>query len=114
MEKQKIKTPNGEKKHFKSLVIADVKYRTQFTNKFENRKTFEPHNPKHINAFIPGTVKNVFVKKGKKVKEGERLLILDAMKMYNQILSPNDGTIKDIHIDTGDRVAKDQLLIELL
>ncbi|MFC1734383.1 biotin/lipoyl-containing protein [candidate division KSB1 bacterium] len=101
-----------EKQSFKTIIIEDVKYKTILTKKFETRKSFTIDNPKQITAFIPGGIKNVFVKKGKKVRTGERLLTLEAMKMYNQILAPMDGTIKAIHVEVGENVAKNQLLIE--
>jgi len=101
-----------EKQTFKTFIVEDVKYKTYLTKKFINRKSFSIKNPKQITAFIPGGIKNIYVKKGKKVKAGERLLTLEAMKMYNKILSPIDGTIKNIHVKVGENVAKDQLLLE--
>ena len=101
-----------EKQSFKTFVVEDVKYKTYLTKKFTNRKSYALKNPKQITAFIPGGIKNLYVKKGKRVKTGERLLTLEAMKMYNQILSPIDGTIKNIHVKVGDNVAKEQLLLE--
>ncbi|MBL7105777.1 MAG: biotin/lipoyl-binding protein, partial [Bacteroidales bacterium] len=56
----------------------------------------------------------IYVKKGKKVKEGDKLLILEAMKMKNDIVSPVNGTIKKINVKEGSRVTKKDILIELI
>lgn len=66
-----------------------------------------------IKAPMPGMILNVNIKKGEKVKEGEILVILEAMKMENAIESPNDGIIKSIHIKNGETVEKGELMIEL-
>lgn len=65
-----------------------------------------------MEAFMPGTVLEIRVKQGDKVKKGDVVLILDAMKMDNEILSPVDGVVKNICVEQGASVAKDQLLVE--
>ncbi len=67
----------------------------------------------NIEAFMPGTILEIRVKQGDKVKKGDVVLILDAMKMDNEILSPVDGVVKNIGVEQGASVAKDQLLVEL-
>jgi biotin carboxyl carrier protein len=104
MEEQKITT---------SLVINDTVYTTKLTNKFKMRKAYVAPDPKKILAFIPGIVRDIAIKKGQTVKEGEQLLILEAIKMKNILTSPLDGKIKDIKVECGNMVLKDQLLIEL-
>lgn len=96
----------------KMLSIDDAKYRTYFTTKYENRKPYEPPDPKKIRAFIPGTIINLFVKPGSKVKVGDQLFILEAMKMNNIILAPLDGTIKKVNIEVNKTVANKEILIE--
>ena len=66
-----------------------------------------------IQSFIPGTVIKIFVQEGDVVKEGDPLLILEAMKMQNRIDMPFTAKIKRIEIAEGERVAKDTLMIEL-
>ena len=95
-----------------SLVIDDTVYETQLTKKFRTRKHYTIPNPKMVNAFIPGIIREISVKRGQHVKEGEKLLILEAMKMKNTLLSLRTGTIKEIRVETGDMVYKGQLLIE--
>ncbi len=96
----------------KLLGIDDVKYRTLLTNKYEKRKPYQPYDPKKIRAFIPGTIRNVYVKSGAKVKTGDQLFILEAMKMNNIILAPIDGTIKAVNIEENKTVANKEILIE--
>ncbi|WP_372792494.1 acetyl-CoA carboxylase biotin carboxyl carrier protein subunit [Lutibacter sp.] len=65
-----------------------------------------------IKAPMPGLILSVNVKEKQKIKEGETLLILEAMKMENAIASPKDGVIKTIHIKSGGTVEKGELMIE--
>lgn len=94
------------------LVIDDTIYDTRLTRKFLKRKPYIKKDPKKINAFIPGIVKNINVKKGQTVSEGDVLLTLEAMKMKNAVASHFRGKIKEIYISAGDMVLKDQTLIE--
>ena len=66
-----------------------------------------------IHAQIPGLVSHIFVRAGDIVKAGEKLCILEAMKMENEITSPKNGTVSRIHIDPGDNVEKGNLLMEI-
>lgn len=66
-----------------------------------------------IKAPMPGIIIGIDVKKGDEVKEGDPLLILEAMKMENAITSPKDAIIKSVLVKTGDTVEKNKLLIEL-
>ncbi len=65
-----------------------------------------------IKAPMPGLLLDLHVTTGQEVKEDDPLLILEAMKMENVILSPRDGVIKSIAATKGDAVDKGQLLIE--
>jgi biotin carboxyl carrier protein len=88
-------------------------YKTLFSKKFQNRKPYEIHDPRKLCAFIPGTIMKVFVKEKQKVKKGEKLVVLQAMKMNNIILAPGNGVIKKVNVKTGESVPKSHLLIEL-
>lgn len=69
-------------------------------------------NISHIEAPMPGLILDIQISKGDQVKEGDALLVLEAMKMENVILSPRDGTIAKIAVSKGDAVDKKSLLIE--
>lgn len=103
-----------ENEKLKSLIIDDSTYSTFYTKKFSRRKKYISPDPKKILAFIPGVIKRIYVKEGQIVKWGDSLLVLEAMKMQNDVTSPQSGTIKKIHIKTGDMVTKNQLLIEFV
>ena len=95
------------------LYIDDTGYETIFTRKFKERKPYKKPDDSLVNAFIPGVIFEINVRKGQKIKEGDKLLILEAMKMKNILLAPRDGTIKEILVKKGEMVHKNQLLITL-
>jgi biotin carboxyl carrier protein len=66
-----------------------------------------------INSPMPGIIIDLNVKKGDVVKEGDTLIILEAMKMENAIICSKDSIVKSVHVKTGDTVQKNKLLIEL-
>lgn len=94
------------------LIIDDTVYETKLTRKFRLRKKYEAPNPKHLNAFIPGIIRDIYVKPGQLINEGDKILILEAMKMKNTVTSEINGKIKEIKVTTGKMVTKNQLLIE--
>ena len=98
---------------YPTLAIGSGQYKTELTRKFEKRVNWKAPDPNEIKAVIPGTIIEIYVKPGQKVKKGEIILVLEAMKMQNQILMPFDGKIKTIHVKPEERVAKNQLMIEL-
>jgi biotin carboxyl carrier protein len=64
-----------------------------------------------IPAPIPGKVVAVKVKVGQVVKTSSVLVVLDAMKMENDLLSPADGTVKAVKVQPGDAVNAGDLLV---
>lgn len=66
-----------------------------------------------IKAPMPGLVLKVFITEGQEVKDGEPVLILEAMKMENSIMLNGDAKIKKIHVKSGQAVEKGQVLVEL-
>lgn len=65
-----------------------------------------------IKAPMPGLVLSIAVEVGQEVKEGEPLIVLEAMKMENVLKSPSDVTVKSIAVKPSQAVEKNQLLIE--
>ena len=96
-----------------SLEIGSALYVTRLTSKFKNRETWQRPDEKRVEAFIPGTIQRIMVKEGQKVSTGTPLLILEAMKMRNEVLSPLTGIIKKIHVSEGEMVPKSHLLVEM-
>lgn len=66
-----------------------------------------------IRAPIPGSILRVFVKPGDRVKIDQPLVILEAMKMQNEILSPTGGLVTAVHVEQGQTVPGDAPMIVL-
>lgn len=65
-----------------------------------------------INAPMPGKILKVLVKEGQQVKAGENMMMLEAMKMQNEILADADATVKAVNVSEGQTVkAGDALII---
>ncbi len=103
-----------KKTRYSTLIVDGVKYKTLLTDKYKKRSKFKEHDPNVLTAFIPGTIVEVFTKQGKKVKEGDTLLILEAMKMRNVVMAPHDGVVQTLAVKVGDIVSKNQLMIEVV
>ncbi len=68
---------------------------------------------KAIKAPLPGNIFKLNVSEGDTVKKGDVLLIMEAMKMENNILAEQDGTVKHIKVKEGDAVLQNDVLIEI-
>jgi len=94
------------------LEIGNVVYQTRLTSKFKNRKPWERPDERILLAVIPGTIQKIMVAEEDEVALGEPLLILEAMKMKNEILAPLQGVIKKINVSVGEQVPKNHFLVE--
>ena len=65
-----------------------------------------------LKAPMPGTVLQVMAKEGQRVREGQHLMTLEAMKMEHRILAPKQGEIAKVHYSEGDRVDMGSSLVE--
>ena len=101
------------KKKFKTLVINGVGYKTLYTRKFENRKAYVEPDARKVMSVIPGTVVEIFVKKGQEVNEGDDLVLLEAMKMNTRIKASASGTIKRLNVKVGENIPKGRLIAEI-
>ena len=108
-----MKKKDENKPKLKVLNVDYFKYRTKLTKKFEERKSYKEKDPRIVQAYIPGTIRKVSVKDGDEVKKGDLLLILEAMKMKNRIISPIDGFVKEVKVKSGKIVPKLTVLVEL-
>ncbi|MCB8994345.1 MAG: biotin attachment protein [Bacteroidales bacterium] len=66
-----------------------------------------------ITAPMPGKILDILVEENSDVKQGEAVIILEAMKMQNEILAQISGKVKKVNIKTNDSVMKDDILIEI-
>jgi len=112
-EKDKENLENNSEENYDILTIGDVDYKTYYTNTYKNTPSYQKQSSKKITAFIPGNIYDIFIKEGSKVKEGDVLIILEAMKMRNELIAPMDGVIAKVLVKKGANVTKDQVLIEL-
>lgn len=67
---------------------------------------------KSIVAPIPGVIDSIKVREGEEVKNGQELLILEAMKMKNAIRATRDGKIERIYVSVGDQVPHNHVLLD--
>ncbi len=72
-----------------------------------------PSGGESITAPMPGNIWKVLVKNGQTVKRGDVLVILEAMKMENEINAPRDGVVNHIAVSEGQTVDTDALLVTL-
>ena len=102
-----------EKKELNKILIDDTFYETNLTSSYIKRKKYIPKDPNKVFSVIPGLILEVFVKESQSVKEGDKLLILEAMKMKNSITAPLNGKVKAVNVSVNESVPKGFLLIEL-
>ena len=98
---------------YEKFMLNGMEYKTLLTQKWINRKKWEEPNPDLLFSHIPGTVMSIEVKEGQEVREGDVLLILQAMKMNNKLTAPFPGKVKKIHVNAGDKIPKGTLMIEM-
>ena len=66
-----------------------------------------------VEAPLPGTIFKINIKEGDAVKKGQMLMILEAMKMENNLLAEKEGMINKIHVSEGDSVLQGDILVEI-
>jgi len=66
-----------------------------------------------VKAPMPGLVLNVMVEPGQLIKKGDAIVVLEAMKMENILKAAADGEVKKIHVKKGDKVEKNQVMVNL-
>jgi len=66
-----------------------------------------------VTAIMPGKIVDLRVQPGDKVKKGDVVAVLEAMKMENELRATKDGTIRAVHVQVGDDVEQHQVLVEI-
>lgn len=97
-----------------TLLTEDGAYETTLTEKYKNRKAYEPVNFKHIGSKIPGTVRKIFVEEGQKVEKGEVLLELEYMKMINNVAAAECGEVKRIFVKENEKISADTVIMDFV
>lgn len=67
-----------------------------------------------IKAPMPGTILSFNVSVGDTVSEGQVLVILEAMKMENELVAPASGKVKSIHVEKGSSVVENQIILQII
>lgn len=98
--------------------IEEVKQGTvvkqQVTNTAATKATSKTSGTgEKVSAPMPGTILNVLVKEGETVKKGQVLVILEAMKMENEIVAPVDGQIVSVSVEKGQNVNLGDSLLQI-
>ena len=107
-----MKSTTNNKTRYKTLVINGEKYRTTFNRKFTGTKKWVKPDDKKMISFIPCTIMKVFVSTGQRIERNDEILLMEAMKMQNTILSPVSGIIKNVNVKEGDKIPKGFVMIE--
>ena len=79
----------------------------------EEKKIQDTSGTSKVMAPLPGTILKLTKKEGDTVKKGDVVLIMEAMKMENNILAEKDGTIKTIRVSEGETVLQGDVLLEI-
>ncbi|MCA9459532.1 MAG: hypothetical protein KC550_03215 [Nanoarchaeota archaeon] len=108
---------NNIKSHFYDIYINGIKNKVELDSRkiaFEDseKMNLKKNFSKIISSPITGTISKVFCKKNQKIKTGEELFSLIAMKMENKILATNEGTIKNIFVKENDKVFEGEKILE--
>lgn len=111
-KKEKKEKKDIQEEKFDEFFIENSIYYTRIPDYYKDRQAYKPLNEKVLKAFIPGTIREMQVSIGDIVAQGDVLMILDAMKMNNEVKSMISGKIISILIKEGDMVKKNQIIVE--
>ncbi|MFQ5622260.1 MAG: pyruvate carboxylase [Paracoccaceae bacterium] len=79
----------------------------------ESHPKADPSNPDHVAAPMPGVLASVAVSPGRRVREGDLLLTIEAMKMETGIYADRDAIVRTVHVQAGSQIDAKDLLVEL-
>lgn len=89
----------------------ESKVKTNSEPKKEAKTSSSASDADSVKSPMPGTILSVNVTKGDKVNKGQVLLVLEAMKMENEIISPKDGVVESVNVNKGENVESGALLV---
>ena len=115
MKKYEIEI-DGQVYHVKVRELPDDAVMTEQPKADSGKSTADvapPTEGKAMLAPMAGTVLRILVKEGQRVKKGENLIVLEAMKMENEIVADEDGVVRRILVKENDSVESDQALLIL-
>lgn len=95
------------------IIVHSAKYQTTYNKKYLNRKVWVEPNFNEIKSYIPGTIIDVLVKVGQVVNAHQSIIVLEAMKMYNDVQMPFKGKIVKVNIEKGQKIPKNYIMMEI-
>lgn len=93
----------------RNITVADAKLESQI----EKRVQADPNDPNHVAAPMPGLVVVVAVQPGDKVKLGQKLVTMEAMKMETTLYAEKEGKVAEVLVKTGSQVETNDLVVRL-
>lgn len=90
--------------------ISTVSRKKKVDSKPKKSKTSAEESSESIKAPMPGLILKILVSKGDEVKVGQKVAVMEAMKMENDINSVVSGTVKSVNVSEGDNVQESQTL----
>lgn len=95
--------------------IFEVKVEDERTRRLAglHRAPVTPTGEILIKAPMPGVVVDVPVEAGQVIEAGERVVVLESMKMQNEFKAPRGGTVRTVRVKPGDRVDQNQILLTI-
>ncbi|MGQ9490692.1 MAG: acetyl-CoA carboxylase biotin carboxyl carrier protein subunit [Anaerolineae bacterium] len=109
----------NEKRNFYTVMVSGLQYTVKVQDERSRRLALvdrslrPPEGELLIKAPIPGLVVKVPVEVGQEVAEGETLVILEAMKMENELRAPRRGVVSDVRVAAGDQVGLGQMMLAI-
>ncbi|WP_434578412.1 biotin/lipoyl-containing protein [Thermoanaerobacterium thermosaccharolyticum] len=114
VEVEELKNYISDDKKSAEEMVVEKENTPSSSNQSQIKPTQEvPKGAVSVNAPMPGTILDVKVSVGQSVKRGDVLLILEAMKMENEITAPQDGVVAAINISKGASVNTGDVLLSL-
>jgi len=102
------------KRHLEPLEVKPNPPTTLASNSLDKKRLESPSSSEvQIVAPLPGMILQILVKEGEKISANQIVMKMEAMKMENDIKSDKDGIIEKIHVNQGDAILENSVLISL-
>ena len=110
-----METANGHANHFLLFATADAAEagKEESAVPLSEDALDLPANSQIVAAHLPASVWQILVQKGAEVAEGDRLVVLESMKMEIPIAAESSGVVKEVKVNEGDFVNEDDVLVVL-
>ncbi len=94
--------------------IDGTDYLTRLTRKVRDREPWRPADTSAVTTLIPGVIVRVLVRPGQRIRRGDGVVVLEAMKMRNEVQSAWEGTVEAVLVEAGQTVPKGAVLVRLV